>query len=272
MLITLTTDFGPGGRYVAQMKGVLYARAPGATVVDLSHDVAPQDVAGAARLLEAVAPYWPQRTVHLVVVDPGVGTDRPIVAVEALGQRFVGPDNGLFGWLNDAVDRAVAVDPLRVELAGDSSTFHGRDLMAPVAARLAQGADLHEFGKACESLAELATTAAVAVRDREGLVAGEVTEVDRYGNLITCVPESALADAPRDGRLRITLGEHETFGLWRAYGEHPPGTLVALVGSGGHAELAIVNGDAAAMLGARVGDTVRFEWEPPNRSNRHESE
>lgn len=261
MLITLTTDFGAGGRYVAQMKGVLYSRAAGVTVVDLSHDMAPQDVAGAARFLEATAPYWPQGTVHLVVVDPGVGTDRPVVAIEALGQRFVGPDNGLFGWQNESVDRAVVVDPQRVELAGDSNTFHGRDLMAPVAARLALGADLHEFGPACDSLAELPETSTATVRSEEGLITGEVIEVDHYGNLITNVPESALADAPRGERLRVTLGEHETFGLWRTYGEHPPGTLIALIGSGGHAELALVNGNAATMLDARLGDAVYFEWD-----------
>ncbi|MEN0110966.1 MAG: SAM-dependent chlorinase/fluorinase, partial [Planctomycetota bacterium] len=144
-IITVTTDFGAGGRYVAQLKGVLYARAPGVTIVDLSHDIPSQDIAAAARLLKDAAPCWPTGTTHLAVVDPGVGTERPIVAIDAVGQRFVGPDNGLFGWLNGRTDAVVAINPRRIEPAGKSATFHGRDLMAPAAARLALHADVAEL-------------------------------------------------------------------------------------------------------------------------------
>lgn len=257
-IITLTTDFRAGGRYVAQMKGVLYARAPGVTVVDLSHEIPPQDIAAAARLLKDAAPCWPAGTTHLAVVDPGVGTERPIVAIDALGQRFVGPDNGLFGWLNGQLDTAVSIDPRRIEPAGASATFQGRDLMAPAAARLALGAAVSELGEPHGEL--VATPRPDAPTLFESRIEGEVVEVDRYGNLITNVPVEALDDAPRGDRLRVTLGEHETFGLWRTYGENPPGTLVALVGSTGLVELAIVNGDAATMLRATVGDGVTFDW------------
>lgn len=258
MLLTLTTDFGPSGRYVAQMKGVLYGRAPGATVVDLSHDIPPQDVAAAARLLEAAAAYWPAGTVHLAVVDPGVGTERPIVAIEALGQRFVGPDNGLFGWLEGRVEACVALSRERLTAAGDSDTFHGRDLMAPAAALLLTGTPLTELGAPHDPLQTLPMDE--GPRMESDRIEGRVVEVDRYGNLVTDVAAEMLDGAPRDERLRVTLGEHETFGLWRTYGENPPQTLVALVGSGGYVEVAIVNGNAAEMLAAGVGDAVCLDW------------
>lgn len=258
MLLTLTTDFGPGGRYVAQMKGVLYSRAPGVTVVDLSHDIAPQDIAAAARLLEAAAAYWPAGTVHLAVVDPGVGTDRPVVVVEALGQKFIGPDNGLFGWLEGRFDACVALSRERLTPAGDSCTFQGRDLMAPAAALLLSGTPLRELGAPHASLQRLPMTDGPRIEPER--IEGRVVEVDHYGNLITNIGADMLGDAPRDERLRVALGEHETYGLWRTYGENPPQTLVALVGSGGFVEVALVNGNAAELLGAGVGDAVCLDW------------
>ncbi len=258
MLVTLTTDFGPSGRYVAQLKGVLYTRAPGVTIVDLSHDIPPQDVAAAARLLEAASAFWPHGTVHLVVVDPGVGTERPIVAIEALGQKFVGPDNGLFGWLAGRVDACVALSPQRLTPAGDSCTFHGRDWMAPAAAQLLTGTPLAELGAPHASLQRLPM--ADGPRIEAERIEGRVVEVDHFGNLITNIGAELVQGAPRDERLRVTLGEHETYGLWQTYGENPPQTLVALVGSEGFVEVALVNGNAAEMLDAGVGDAVSLDW------------
>ncbi|TWU00203.1 Adenosyl-chloride synthase [Botrimarina colliarenosi] len=258
MLVTLTTDFGLSSRYVAQLKGVLYSRAPGVTVVDLSHEVPPQDIAAAARLLEAAAPYWPAGTVHLVVVDPGVGADRPIVVIEALGQRFVGPDNGLFGWLDGQTDSIRTLEPQEIQPAGDSHTFHGRDLMAPAAALLLTGTPVAELGPPHGCLTMLPQQDGPTAGDDR--IEGRVVEVDRYGNLITNIGANLLEDAPRDERLRVTLGEHETFGLWRTYAENPPQTLVALVSSGGMVEMALVNGNAAEMLAAGVGDAVCLDW------------
>lgn len=261
MLITLTTDFGPASRYVAQMKGVLCTRAPGASLVDLSHSISPQNIATAARLLAQAAPWYPPATVHLVVVDPGVGADRRVVAVEAIGQRFVGPDNGLFGWLADHGElRAVELDRERLDCPRESATFHGRDLMAPAAAALASGAELTSLGELIESVASLPTAPGPA--RSETSIACRVVEIDRYGNVITDLHRSAMDGAPTDDRLRVALGEHETLGLWRTYGDQPPQTLLALVGSDGFVELAITNGNAAEMLDARVGDTVLLDWEP----------
>ncbi|MEO1496643.1 MAG: SAM-dependent chlorinase/fluorinase [Planctomycetota bacterium] len=258
-IITLTTDFGAASHYVAQMKGVLLCGAPGATLVDLSHDIPPQDIAAAARLLEQGSPRFPRGTVHLAVVDPGVGTDRAIVVVEAAGQHYVGPDNGLFGWVGDWADGVVAVDPSKVGGETPSATFHGRDLMAPVAARLAGGSGAAEFGEPLESLVTLARTPDPKKNGKS--IAGRIVEVDRFGNLISNIPVGMLSRAPRDTRLRVACGdEHETFGLQVTYGDQPPHTLVALVGSGGMLELAIVNGSAADMLRAGEGDRLLVDW------------
>lgn len=257
-IITLTTDFGAGSHYVAQMKGVLLCEAPTATLVDLSHDIGPQNIGEAARLLEHGTPRFPKGTVHLAVVDPGVGTDRPIVAIDAGTQRYVGPDNGLFGWIGNWADAAVVVDAERLGGKTPSATFHGRDIMAPVAARLALGAELTDFGEEHEILASLPRT--IEPKKNGQSIAGRIVEVDRFGNLISNVPAGMLSKAPRDSRLRIACGEHETFGLQYTYGDHPPQTLVALVGSGGMLELAIVNGNAAEMLAATEGDDLLIDW------------
>lgn len=260
MLITLTTDFGTGGRYVAQMKGELYRRAPGVTVVDLSHEIPPQDIAAAARLLEHGTPGFPAGTVHLAVIDPGVGTDREIVAVGAHNQIYVGPDNGLFGWIRGRLVEGVKIDLASLDLKSISPTFHGRDIMAPAAAWLAKGAALSDLGEPLESLIALPANEAPIVSDSR--IEGRVVEVDHYGNLITNIRADTLIDVPHGDQLRITLGDHETYGLWQTYAEQPPQTLIALVGSTRYVELAIVNGSAAAMLFAGVGSAVCLDWKP----------
>lgn len=258
MLITLTTDFGTGGRYVAELKGVLYSEAPGVAVVDLSHEIPPQDIAAAARLLEHGTSRFPDGTVHLAVVDPGVGTSRPIVAIQFQDQYYLGPDNGLLGWLADSATQVVSLDLEKFNADAASMTFHGRDLMAPAAALLAKGAALSELGPPHGQLVALPTPPEPT--ESEGGLRGEVVEIDHYGNLITNLRPNQLGDAPLDDRLRIATGEHETFGLWRTYAQQPPQTLLALVGSTGFIELAIVNGSAAEMLRASVSDTVRLSW------------
>lgn len=262
MLITLTTDFGTGGRYVAEMKGVLYRQAPGVTVVDLSHEIPPQDLAAGARFLEQSTTGFPAGTVHLAVIDPGVGTDREIVAVHAHGQFYLGPDNGLFGWTKGGLTEAVAIDLARLDLKAVSHTFHGRDIMAPAAAWLARGAKLTDLGEPLDEFVKLPEVEQPIATGEH--LEGRVVEVDHYGNLITNVPIETLADAPHGDRLRITLGDHETYGLWQTYGDQPPNTLLALVGSTGHIELAITNGNAAKMLFAGVGSAVHFDWSPPS--------
>lgn len=257
-LITLTTDFGTGSHYVAQMKAALLRGAPEATLVDLSHDLPPQDVDGAARFLQQTVPDFPADTVHLAVIDPGVGSDRAIVAIDALGQRCVGPDNGLFGWMNDRPLAAVRLDVAKVGIDRPSNTFHGRDIMAPAAARLAEGEPLDQLGQPIEELVCLPKLPGPEV-GADG-VAGLVVEADQFGNLISNIAGELVESAPTDQRFRVVCGEHETFGLQCTYADQPPQTLVALIGSGGMLELAIVNGNAAQMLGAKAGDALTIDW------------
>jgi len=246
-IITLLTDYGTTDSYVGEVKGVLLSLAPGCTLIDLTHEVRPGDVAGAAYVLSRTWGRYPEGCVHLVIVDPGVGTTRAGVALRAAGQAFVGPDNGLFGCLVDqpgleAVDLAI---PPRA-----SNTFHGRDVFAPAAAALARGAPLVSLG-AAHHRAPLRLPASVPVHEGK-VVIGEVTYVDRFGNLITnlttdVVPPYAVLemDALVIGPLKST------------FGDVPAGALVAYVGSGGCVEIAVHGGSAARRLGLGVGGKIR---------------
>jgi S-adenosylmethionine hydrolase len=240
--ITLLTDFGTADGYVAELKGVLVSRAPHVPVVDLSHDVPPQDIA-AARL--AVARYWrrfPQGTVHLVVVDPGVGTGRAAIAVESDGRFLVGPDNGVLSpalFTLDARVVALSVD------AHASPTFHGRDVFAPVAAELAMGAPLESIGESYSGAVRLRTPQ--PQRQADGSLHGEVLTIDRFGNAITNL-------AVREAGVIEVAGRRAP--MVRTYGDAEAGALVALVGSNGFVELAIREGSAAVALGLTRGAPV----------------
>lgn len=247
-LITLLTDFGTADGYVGEMKGVIYAMLPQAQVVDIAHDVAPQDVDG-ARL--AIARYWrrfPLGTTHVVVVDPGVGTSRAALAVESDGRFLVGPDNGV---LSPALLRAdVRVVALAIP-AQASATFHGRDVFAPAAARLAGGSPLEALGTTVETPVLRRTPEAKRLAD--GTVAGEVITVDRFGNLITNLV------APRGGSL--VLGDR-VVPIVRSYGDVPAGAVVAVVGSSGLLEIAVRDGSAGARLGVTRGGAVLLRPAP----------
>jgi S-adenosylmethionine hydrolase len=242
-LITLLTDFGTADGYVAEMKGVLFTAAPGAQVVDLSHDVPAHDV-DAARL--AVARYWrrfPAGTIHVVVVDPGVGSERQAIAVLSEGRFLVGPDNGV---LSPALlipgARIVALD-----VPGDAApTFHGRDVFAPAAAALARGAPIDSLGTSIED-AVIRRTPEV-VREADGWLRGEVIAIDRFGNAVTNLL------AVHGGAVRV--GEREV-SLRRTYADVAPGEPVALVGSSGLIEIAVRDGRAADAMGLHRGSVVR---------------
>ncbi|HEX6536915.1 MAG TPA: SAM-dependent chlorinase/fluorinase [Gemmatimonadaceae bacterium] len=242
MVITLLTDFGTADGYVGEMKGVLAAAAPAASLVDIAHDIPPQDIEG-ARL--AVARYWrrfPPGTVHLVVVDPGVGSARAALAVESDGRALVGPDNGV---LSPALLlRGARVVSLPTP-AGASATFHGRDVFAPAAAMLATGAPIDSLGAPHESPVVRRTPEARRLAD--GAVQGEVITVDRFGNLITNLV------APRGGIVEIA---GRAIPIERAYADVPSGRLVALTGSTGLVEVGVRDGSAARALSAGRGVSV----------------
>ncbi len=217
-IVTLTSDFGAGSGYPAQMKGVLLGLLPGARLVDVSHEVPAHDVLAGALLLEACVPFFPLRAVHLAVVDPGVGTARrPICVVDADGRRFVGPDNGLFTPFLGPGARALLLGNREVVPEPASATFHGRDLFAPVAAWLAGGGDPARLGPLVERPVRLDWPG--PWRDGEALH-GTVLLADPFGNLVTSV---RAADLP-DGPVEVTAAGRPAR-MVRTYGDGRPGEL-----------------------------------------------
>ena len=259
--IVLLTDFGLADWYVAAMKGVLLGLAPGAPLVDLTHAIPPGDARRAAFVLAQAWPWFPAETVFVAVVDPGVGGARRALAARAAARSFVGPDNGV---LTPALEQpgaeAVAIDPARLAADVPSATFHGRDLFAPAAARLAAGVALASLGAAVVDAVRLAPERPFA---RGGALVGHVVYVDRFGDCVTDVTHEDLA-AYLAGRaaagLRVRAGRAAIAGLARTYADAPEGAALALLGSGGRLEIAVRGGHAGARLGLAPGDPVELSW------------
>jgi S-adenosylmethionine hydrolase len=255
-LLTLTTDFGLDDAYVAAMKGVILSIDPTLRLVDVAHGIAPQDVMEAAFVLREAVPYFPPETVHLAVVDPGVGTTRRPIAVRIGGQFFVGPDNGLFSLLPGGAEpeAAVALDrPAFWRLPQPSMTFHGRDIFAPAAAHLASGRALAELGSPAETIRRLQWVQPLA--DEQG-VRGWVVHTDRFGNAITNVPADVL-EAHRSGRgVKCYVGSTALDAVHRTYADVEAGEPVALIGSSGFLEVGVNGGNAAQLLSIRKGSVV----------------
>jgi S-adenosylmethionine hydrolase len=268
-LITLTTDFGMQDGNVAAMKGVLLGLNPDATIIDLSHDIPPQDIASAAYVLRRTYAYFPRSTIHVVVVDPGVGTDRRAIAVHTDSALFVAPDNGVLTYVLQDLDRAG--HPLRIInltnpdywLPEVSDVFHGRDIFAPVAARLSLGLPIDKLGPPID---DPVTLPAPRFRREPGHIAGQVLHVDRFGNLLTNVPGSALTTL---GQSIITrIGTLEIVGLSRTFGNGRAGQPIAYIDSSGHLAIAVVNGSAQARLQCSVGQPVDVVTHDPTPSKR----
>ena len=252
-IITLTTDFGPGGPYAAAVKGVFRAHCPSAVVDELSHDIAPWDLTGAALFLEGALPWYPPGCIHVVVVDPGVGTGRRPVVVSAGGSLLVGPDNGIFSLLLRRIgfDGAWVIEqgPLFPEKI--SPTFHGRDLFAPAAAWLARGNPPESLGSGAGDLVQLEMPYPVV--GAEGELSGKVVHVDRFGNCITNISSEVFTG----GRVRVEArGGLLELPFCQTYGDAPRGTALALIGSGGRLEVAVREGNASAVLGIGGGTAV----------------
>jgi hypothetical protein len=248
-LITLLTDFGDS-EYVGAMKGVILTECPGATVVDLTHRIPPFDVRQAAYALHVAREYYPQGTVHCAVVDPGVGTERRGLIVDAGGQTFVGPDNGIFSLLPEA--EAV----YEILLPPRSRTFWGRDVFAPAAARLAGGANPGDLGRRVEGFLRLP----LLQTERMGKkVRGQVLAIDPFGNVITNI-QADLLDRMGVGygdRITLTHGaEKRTVPVVESYAYAPMKEIVAVIGSSGFLEFAVNQGRASEVLEARSGDGV----------------
>jgi S-adenosylmethionine hydrolase len=218
-----------------------------------------QDVRAGAIILAESVRWFPPETIHIGVVDPGVGGSRRIVYARIGAQHFIAPDNGLLSRLvtSDMPSKLISVENEEFWLSNVSATFHGRDIMAPVAARLSLGIDPGDLGSPVEQLVELAWPEVQQVANR---IDGEVVEVDSFGNLITNITKAMLEGVPRNESVTICCEEHETQGIFATYSDQPTMTFMAHVGSTGRLELAVVDENASAMLGVRVGAPVRVCW------------
>ncbi len=254
--LTLTTDFGMKDGFVGSMKGVIWSICPAAQIADISHIITPQNVMEGAFTLWRAYPYFPSGTVHVAVVDPGVGTRRRPLAAQLGGYYFVGPDNGLFTPIYEDAERngwpleIVHLTNAKYFLAEVSRTFHGRDIFAPVGAALANGIALANLGPAITDPVRL------AMPQPEKTLTGwraHITVVDIFGNLTTDLPASKLEG--QESVLFRLLGQ-ELRGLVNSYGHEQAGALVALVDSEEFVEIAAVNGSAAKVLGAQIGDVI----------------
>jgi hypothetical protein len=264
-IITLTTDFGVGSPYVAAMKGVMLSIDPDARLIDLSHAIQPQQIRQAAMILADTTPLFPADSLHVVVVDPGVGTTRAIVYVEMGTQRYLCPDNGLLSLVQKRARLAKPCEPTMIRHITSeqhfrhpvSPTFHGRDIMAPIAAHLSLGLAPESLGPPLESLQELNWPGAVKVANR---MTGEIIAEDSFGNLITNITRTQLEGVPTGTEVGVFCEDHETRGIFTTYADQPAMTLIALIGSGDQLELAIVDDNAATMLGLGVGAPVEIRW------------
>lgn len=269
-VITITTDFGTEDGYVPAMKGTMLDICPEARFVDITHEISPQDVMEAAFVLRTACPYFPDDAVHLVVVDPGVGTDRRAVALRANDQWFVGPDNGVFPLVLNQAPFEAAVelnDPAFWRSDVPSTTFHGRDIFAPAAAHLAAGRSVNEIGTPLDTLEPLRWAAPSADAQT---VQGWVMHIDHFGNCITNIRRSALAEAaglnaaaPLEAipPLKVYTGNTVLHELQPTYGAVPEGDPLLLFGSTDHLEVAANGGNAAELLDIRKGDSVRLLFE-----------
>ena len=249
-VITLTTDFGYADAYVAAMKGVILSINPAATIVDLSHDVGPQDVRQGAFLLKTTVPYFPEGSIHVAVVDPGVGTERRALLVAAPKAYFLAPDNGLLSFVLDGDDyRAYQLTEPSYWRHPVSSTFQGRDIFAPVAAHLSLGVSPEGMGRPIDDIYTFPFPHPRTLPD--GSMEGEVLHIDRFGNLITSIGAGEVPRCP----LQVMVGGERIGGLGRSYAEGEG--LLALMGSSGYLEIALRDGSAARAVGAGVGTKVR---------------
>jgi S-adenosyl-L-methionine hydrolase (adenosine-forming) len=247
-IVTLTTDFGYRDAYVASMKGVILGIHRQAALVDVSHGIRAGAIQEAANLLCETVPYFPEGTVHLAVVDPGVGGDRRAIAAEANGHLFVGPDNGVF-WplLQEDPNRVVVhLTESRFFHPPVSRTFHGRDVFAPVAAHLASGRGTGEMGSPVLNPVVLECP---RPEQKEGVLVGEIVRVDRFGNLITNLRRSDVEAFRGDREPRIEVDDVVVEGLKGCYADVPRGEILALFGSSDRLEISVNGGKASERLG-----------------------
>lgn len=257
MLITLTTDFGGADHFVGVMKGVILSIAPRVRLIDVTHEIAPYDVNEAAFTIGEAWRWFPKGTIHLVVIDPGVGSARRPILVEAGGHRFIGPDNGVFSAIYDAAPAKVRViTNTRLMLPEVSRTFHGRDVFAPAAAHLARGILPARFGKLIDDFAR--SSALKPQRQKPRRWTGTILKVDRFGNLITNFHIDQFPQI-RTRAFEVLVGDEIVRRLALTFSEAGIGEIFVVVGSSGYLEIASNQASAAGKLGCGAGAPVELE-------------
>jgi S-adenosyl-L-methionine hydrolase (adenosine-forming) len=239
---------------------VILSINPRANIIDISHEISAQDIRNAALILDDVTCWFPADTIHVAVVDPGVGTSRSIIYAKIGQQHFLAPDNGLLSRLTERTkpEKIIQLKDPQYWLENVSNTFHGRDIIAPVAARLSLGLEPEKLGPAVKEISSLEWP---GVRISPRRIDGVVLEIDSFGNIVTNISIEALAGRPTDQRACVVCSIYETWGVYSTYGNRPQGTLCAIIGSNGRLELAIVGDNAAERLGIQVGVPVTIAWE-----------
>ena len=258
MLITLTTDFGYKDPFVGIMKGVICGINPAAQIVDLSHGIPAQDIMAAALILRHSVQYFQRGTIHVVVVDPGVGSSRRPLLLELEGNYFIGPDNGALSLVTEGKKptRIVHLSNPSYQLQPTSTTFHGRDIFAPAAAHLSRGAAPDAFGETLDDFAKLTWPSVVKTKTT---IRGEIVYIDGFGNLFTNIGAADLKEIPAS-QLRIALRDLLILCLSENYSAVEQGKYVALVNSWGLLEIAIYRESAEERSGAIIGDKVHVTW------------
>ena len=265
-IITLTTDFGTSDAYVGVMKGVILGINSSVQIVDITHAVPPQDIHEAAFLIRSAYCYFPKGTIHVIVVDPGVGSDRRAIVCQTDRASFVCPDNGLLTYLLQEIENGgeqsadvVAIENRAYCLPEVSQTFHGRDIFAPVAAHLSLGVPLADIGPSVQDPIRLPIPD-LKISDRK--LTGQVVKIDRFGNAITNISETTLARLKSTPNYEITIGSTQLRRINRAYAESDIGELLAIIGSFGMLEIAVNGGSAEKVLDLKRGDAVVLSMDP----------
>ena len=254
-IVTLLTDFGSRDHYVAAVKGVLLSINPSLTIVDVTHEISPQNISEASFILASACTHFPEGTLHLAVVDPGVGGKRQGLAAATERYLFVGPDNGLFDWVFavDPPHQVVVLENPEYQLPQVSATFHGRDIFAPAAGHLSLGLPLEKLGPASQYRMHL--PGRLILKDQDKLQ-GEIIHVDRFGNLISNI-EVPHAETERQLQdLQVSLATEQVLTGPATYEDAPPSSPFALIGSSGLLEVSVRNGSAHKVTGCGVGTPV----------------
>ena len=251
-IITLTTDFGTKDSYVASMKGVILNINPDAKIIDLSHEISPQDIIEANFFVASACPYFPEGTIHVIVIDPGVGTPRLPLAIKVGSHYFIAPDNGVLTLLMEEIgyDQIRVIENSKIMFENISKTFHGRDIFAPAAAHLSNGFSFADIGKKIDELMKIDIPKPVLSGDS---IVGKIIHIDKFGNLITNIKSNMLSYSKKS---EIKIKKLQLNGINNIYDDVRSGKALSLIGSSGYLEISINQGNAKDILCAKIGEKV----------------